>query len=239
MSALEAYNTGLDYSYAPGIFPCMECVLKRPELVRRVLVHSDSLAHEGIIKLQALCEKQHIRVETADKALRRISGKENCFAAAVFEKCESALDAQLPHVVLDRPSDFGNLGTILRTCLGFGIGDIALIRPCADVFDPKVVRASMGALFSLSIGCYASFEAYREAYRAHHVYPFMLDGSEALDRVTIKRPYTLVFGNEGSGLDVSFQSAGQTVRIPHGTGIDSLNLSVAAAIGIYHFTREA
>ena len=133
MPPLAPYNVRLAYSYAPGIFPSMECLKHRPALVRRLLLHSSAAGREGADKLRALA---------------RISGKENCFAAAVFTKFQDALDPSKPHVVLHHPGDSGNLGTILRTALGLGIEDVALIRPCVDLFDPKTVRASMGSLFS-------------------------------------------------------------------------------------------
>ena len=151
MPSLEAYKSELDYSYAPGIFPSMECLTYRPEKVRRLLVHSSAAGREGTDKLCALAERHGIRIEEADRALGRISGKENCYAAAVFTKFSDTLDPEKPHVVLHQPGDSGNVGTILRTALGLGIEDVALVRPCADVFDPKVVRASMGAMFRLRI----------------------------------------------------------------------------------------
>ena len=151
MPSLEAYRSELDYSYAPGIFPSMECLLARPEDVRRLLVHSSAAGREGIGKLTALAQEHRIRIEEADRALGRISGKENCYAAAVFGKFSDALRADRPHVVLHNPSDSGNVGTILRTALGLGMEDVALIRPCADVFDPRTVRASMGSLFRLRV----------------------------------------------------------------------------------------
>ena len=67
----------------------------------------------------------------------------------------------------------------------------------------------------------------------------MLDGSRSLpDVLTDELPkrWTLIFGNEGSGLPAAFAGMGQPVRIPSNDRIDSLNLSVAAAIGIYGFT---
>ena len=123
--------------------------------------------------------------------------------------------------------------------LGFGLRDIAIIRPAADVFDPHVVRASMGALFSLRVAQFDSFEAYRALFPAHKLYPFMLDGSVLLaDAVrNVQTPYALVFGNEGSGLPPAFAAMGQAVRIPHSGDIDSLNLAVAAAIGAYAFVQ--
>ena len=241
MPSLSPYRSDLDYAYAPGMFPAMECLLHRPDLARRVLLHSKSAGTDGAARLTELAAKLHVRVEEADRALARISGKENCFAAAVFEKFDDALAEEKPHVVLHSPSDCGNVGTILRTALGFGVEDVALIRPCVDVFDPRVVRASMGSLFQLRIRTYDTFEAYRQEHPSHRLYPFMLDGSKSLPEVLageIPAKWTLVFGNEGSGLPEDFAHMGQPVRIPSNERIDSLNLSIAAAIGIYGFTRK-
>lgn len=238
MSSLQAYHSSLDYAYAPGMFPAMECLLKRPEAVRRVLISSKAGDTAGVMQLKRLCSELNIRVEEADRALARISQKENCFAAAVFQKTEGELHADAPHVVLVSPGDQGNVGTILRTCLGVGLKNIALIRPCVDVFDPKVIRASMGAMFAMEVKTYDDFDAYFGAFQNRAIYPFMLDGAVYLNDVMIRRPYTLVFGNEGSGLPKAFAQLGQAVRIPHSEEIDSLNLSVAVAIGAYHFTNR-
>ena len=240
MPALEAYKRELDYSYAPGVFPSLEAMQKRPETVRRLLISSKGQDSEGVRKLVILAEERRIRVETADKALSRISGKENCFAAAVFEKRPALLSARDHQIVLHHISDQGNLGTILRTALGFGYHDIAIIRPAADVYDPKVVRASMGALFSLRVREYEDFDAYRRAFPHHAAYPFMLDGAMTLEAASEtacgkETPVTLIFGNEGAGLPPAFQRVGQPVRIPSSDEVDSLNLAVAAAIGMYQF----
>ncbi len=241
MPSLSPYSSALDYAYAPGMFPAMECLLHRPESARRILLHSKSAGTEGANRLIEEANKHHIRVEEADRALARISGKENCFAAAVFTKFDDTLCAEKPHVVLHNPSDCGNVGTILRTALGFGLEDVALIRPCVDVFDPRVVRASMGSMFQLRIHTYADFDAYRANYPEHALYPFMLDGSRSLPDVLaeeVPAKWALVFGNEGSGLPAEFSRLGQPVRIPSNERIDSLNLSIAAAIGIYGFTQR-
>lgn len=239
MPSLEAYDRALDYSYAPGIFPSSEAVDKAPELVRRLLIGSKAEKSEGVLRLTTKCEALHIRVEIADKALAKLSGKDNCFAAAVFEKRQSPLHADAPHVVLHHPSDGGNMGTILRTALGMGYADIAIIRPAVDVFAPHVVRASMGALFSMRVTEFEDFDAYRAAFGGRTLYPFMLDGSTDMETAVLnaKAPLSLIFGNEGSGLPHEFAGMGTPVRISHGDQIDSLNLSVAAAIGMYEFGK--
>ena len=195
--------------------------------------------HPIAAKLTALAAEHHIRIEEADRALGRISSKENCYAAAVFGKFSDTLRDDRPHVVLHRPGDGGNVGTILRTALGFGMEDAALIRPCVDVFDPHTVRASMGSIFRLRVHVYDTFDEYRAEFPERVLYPFMLDASVPLGEITdIPEVYSLVFGNEGSGLPPEFASMGRPVRIESNDRVDSLNLSIAAAIGIYTFTRR-
>ena len=241
MPPLSAYRADLDYAYAPGIFPSMECLLHRPRSVRRVLIQSGSQDREGIARLTELAASLHVRVEEADRALARVSGKENCYAAAVFGKWQDELRPDAPHVVLHHPSDSGNVGTILRTALGFGVEDVALIRPCVDLFDPRTVRASMGSLFRLRVRVYDRFEDYEAEQPGRALYPFMLDSSRSIGEVLagpVPERWTLVFGNEGSGLPHEFAGKGQPVRIPSNDKVDSLNLSIAAAIGIWSFTQR-
>ena len=239
MPSLESYSRSLDYSYALGLFPASELMRKRPELAKRLLVSSKAENSEGLQALRQLCAKHHVREENADRVLSRISGKDNCFAALVFDKFQGELTAG-NHLVLHHPSDKGNLGTMLRTALGFGYTDIAIIRPAADAFDPHVVRASMGAIFGLNVRYYDDFEEYRREFPEHALYPFMLDASVPLaEGVRNKKaPFALVMGNEGSGLPAEFAQLGQAVRIPHSGEIDSLNLSIAAAIGMYAFAQD-
>ncbi|MBQ3705220.1 MAG: TrmH family RNA methyltransferase [Clostridia bacterium] len=238
MPSLSGYKSELDYSYAPGIFPSMECLLARPELTRRLLLHSSAAGREGTEKLISLARERGIRTEEADRVLARISGKENCYAAAVFEKFRDRLDPEKPQVVLHQPGDSGNVGTILRTALGLGVEDIALIRPCADLFDPRTVRASMGSLFRLRVKVYDSFEEYEAEMGERQLYPFMLDASVPLAEAMKEPPprrRTLIFGNEGRGLPPEFAKKGQPVRIPSNDKVDSLNLAIAAGIGLYAF----
>ena len=239
MPSLESYSRSLDYSYALGLFPAAELMRKRPELAKRLLVSSKAENSEGLQALRELCQKHHVREENADRVLSRISGKENCFAAIVFDKFQGEMTGG-NHLVLHHPSDKGNLGTMLRTALGFGYTDIAIIRPAADAFDPHVVRASMGAIFGLNVRYYDDFVAYRAEFPEHQLYPFMLDASVPLaDGVRNKKePFALIMGNEGSGLPPEFARMGQAVRIPHSGEIDSLNLSIAAAIGMYAFSQR-
>lgn len=239
MPKLEPYSRRLDYSYALGVFPCLNLLEARPECVRRLLLHPVGLRNEGVSLLREKCQALGVREEFADRVIRRESQKDNCFAALVFEKYEAALDPDRPHVVLCQISDGGNLGTALRACLGFGLRDVAIVRPCVDAFDPHVLRASMGAFYKMRVRTYDRFSDYRRDYPERPLYPFMLDGAKPLCEVAGTQPpvYSLVFGNEQAGLPHEFAEMGQSVLIPQSKDIDSLNLSVAVSIGAYAFTQ--
>ena len=240
MAKLEAYDKSLDYSYAPGIFPATECLRNAPERCLRLLLSSTSERSEGAQKLRAQAEAIGVRTEIADRALERISKKENCFAAMVYKKQEGVFDDGAPHIVLVNPSDSGNLGTILRTALGFGLTNIAIIRPAVDSDDPRVTRASMGAAFSLHIRHFDSFEEYHAQFPERQLFPFMLTGAVPLDEAVgrVRGEYALVFGNKATGLPDEFAGWGTSTLIPHSSRIDSLNLAIAAGIGMYAFTHR-
>lgn len=238
MPSLKTYASDLPYSYAAGVYPSLTLLEKAPERAVRLLL-SDRATGEGVEKLRKLCAAHGVREEIAPKALARILGKENVYAAVAFLKRTAPLDKARPHIVLHHPMDEGNLGAIQRTMLGFGLYDLAVIRPAADPFDPKVARAAMGALFSLNIRQYDDFTDYRAEFPAHALYPFMLNGALKLEQAAAeaKKPYALIFGNEGAGLPPEFQGFGQAVKIPQSSEIDSFNLAVSVAIAVYAFTR--
>jgi TrmH family RNA methyltransferase len=235
--ALKRYQKDFAYSYAFGVFSTLELLQQRPACALKVLLDSRGEANAGVDRLRALCAQHGVPVEVDDRAIERLAPRESHYAVGVFAKYAAPLDDAADHVVLVNPSDMGNLGTIARTLLGFGLPQLALIRPAADLFDPKTVRASMGALFRLSFAYYERFDDYRRAFPAHHVYPFMTGAAAPLAEVRCARPCALVFGNESRGLDPAYAAHGTPVRIPITDAIDSLGLPSAVAIAAYAITR--
>lgn len=237
MEPIKPYKKGDRYSYTLGAFPTIELIKSRPELVREVLVHSTFTDTDH---LQDLCMKNNIPLTTGDKTISRLSDKENCFVVGVFERYEEELDPSKPHIVLVNPSNMGNLGTILRTAVAMGIYDIGIITPAVDEFHPKSVRASMGALFRLRHECFSSFTDYQKKYGNHEVFCFMLTGRKQLTIREVPKPklFSLVFGNEATGLPKEFENYGESILIPQSPDVDSLNLTIAVGIGSYVFMQE-
>lgn len=234
--SLKPYKKAFDYSYTLGAFPTIELIKSGICRVREVYVHSSFTDREA---LEQLCKEQHIPLRTNDKVIARLSDKENVFVIGIFEKYSQVLDPEKSQIVLVHPSNMGNMGTILRTAVGFGIHDVAFISPAVDVFHPKVVRSSMGALFRLRHQYFESFEDYRSRNPNQEVFTFMLNGENQLTVENCPKPalFSLVFGNEATGLDDSYLSAGTSIIIPQSPEVDSLNLTIAVGVGTFLFTR--
>lgn len=235
---VQSYKRDEARSYTLGVTVTIELLLRRPKQVRAVLLHSALANGEGRRRIEELCSTHNIPLEINDKAFRILSQKENCFAIGVFEKYRDLPHEGQRQVLLVNPSNAGNMGTIMRTMAGFGLRDLSVVLPAADPFDPKVVRASMGALFSLRVGIYPDFESWQQQFPNLPCFPFMLTASIPLANVTFPNPCALVFGNEASGLPDAFAAVGQPVIIPHGDAIDSLNLPTAAGIALYKLTES-
>ena len=236
---LKKYAKKMEHSYTFGAFPTIELLKNQPQHVLKVLLHPDMNSEAQLTIISGLCEKHGIPLEWSAKTVEKLRDKENIFAIGVFAKYSNTLDCEKNHVVLVNPSDMGNMGTIIRTSIGFGIENLAIIEPGVDVFNPKVVRASMGSLFQLNFCYFESFEEYKEKAGKRRMYPFMLKGAVPLQELKRDKGeiYSLIFGNEATGLPDSFAQEGQSVVIRHTDHIDSLNLALATGIGIYEFTR--
>lgn len=231
---LKRYRKDFEYSYSNGVYTTIELLKSRPEKALKILLSSKGDENKGIIKIRELCKRHDIPYEVNDKVINRVSTKDNHLAVGVFKKHETLLDAENNHVVLVNPRDMGNLGTIARTMLGFGVSDLALIRPAVDIFDPRAIRASMGSLFCISVEYFDCLESYTERFD-HNLYLFMTGGIQQIDSLEVNPPFSLVFGNESSGLPEELEKFGTMVTIPHSEAIDSLNISVAVGIALYEF----
>lgn len=231
----KKYKKDDDCSYALGPFPVFELLKYSPQNTVEVFVDENFNERE---KLETLCKEKGVLCSFNKKVLERISDKEVCYAAGVFKKFSAVLQPEAPHVVLNNPSDMGNLGTILRTLLGFGIKNLAIISPAADIFNPKTIRASMGALFRMNFCHFNSFDEYIYEYGGRDIFPFMLDGKRTLSIAECPRSkkYSLVFGNEAKGLPPEFSQYGTSIFIPQSREVDSLNLAVSVAVGSFVFT---
>lgn len=142
-------------------------------------------------------------------------------------------------VALVAPQDPGNVGTILRTMDAVGADALFLLDGGVELYHPSVVRSSMGTLFWKSV-VQTSFEAFVRWGRDGN---YQLIGTSAHGDVEYhtlvpRAPWILVLGNEQKGLSrEQMDACDVTVSMPMKGRVSSLNLSVAAGVLLYQFTR--
>ena len=232
---LKRYKKDFEYSYTFGVFPTLELLAHRPQDCLGVVAHPKGEQNNGVAKIQVACQNNGITFEFQENAFNRLGARENDYAIGVFQKIEPGLNPAANHVVLVNPGSLGNLGTILRTMLGFGFQDLAIIEPAADIFNPETVRASMGALFQLNFATFADFAAYQEKY-PRNWYPLMTDGEVPLPQASFTAPFGVIFGPESAGLPEAFHKLGSSISIPQSKAIDSLNLAVSVGVTLYQIS---
>ena len=233
----KKYNKEDKLSYSFGAFPTYELLKNKFSSVKEIIIHEKLQISKEIEYIINTAKKHNIPISTNGKLIEKLSGKGNIYIVGVFEKFISHVDNTQNQVLLVNPSDMGNLGTILRVMLGFGYENLSIIKPCIDIYDPKVIRSSMGAIFSMNITLFNSFEEFQNSNQ-NKMYPFMLQAKETLQNLTQKEfPHTLIFGNEASGLNESFVNIGTPLLIKHSDKIDSLNLSMSVGIALYEFSK--
>jgi TrmH family RNA methyltransferase len=234
---IRKYKKNLDYSYSLGVSPTIELLNYRRQHVLKILIISKGNRNRGVLEIIEMCRSGNIRVQVDDRLINRLSPKDNYYSIGIFKKFQTRLSNSRNHVVLVSPSNMGNLGTIMRTMAGFSIDCLGLIRPAADIFDPKTIRSSMGSLFQISFQYFDNISEYISSFN-NDLYTFMTNGRKTLDEVSFREPLSVVFGNESSGLPDEYLRLGTSVNIPHSKSIDSLNLSVSVGISLYEISKN-
>lgn len=144
-------------------------------------------------------------------------------------------------LVLDGVQDPGNLGTIIRIADWFGIQNIFCSRDTADVWNPKVVQATMGSIARVNV-CYGSLEQLIDALPdGFPVYGTLLDGDD-MTKMKLDNRGLIVMGNEGNGISDSIAArVTHRIRIPNypegQETAESLNVAIATAITVFALRR--
>jgi len=150
---------------------------------------------------------------------------------------QAALDFKDWVVVLDGLQDPGNLGTIIRLCDWFGIKQILCSPDTVDVYNPKVVQASMGSLTRVSV-YYEPIIPLINRFNIP-VYGTFMEGTP-IQKIVFKTPGIIVFGNEGNGISTELSNhITEKISISShpASKAESLNVANAAAIVFYEMSR--
>lgn len=143
-------------------------------------------------------------------------------------------------VVLENVEKPGNLGAILRSCDGAGVDAVMVADPKADIWNPNVIRASTGVVFSMAV-MQGTLLQVRDFLKAHQIKIVAAtpSGKHTYFSSDLKGPVAIVLGAEDKGLsDFWIDSADFEVSIPMRGKADSLNVSISAAVLVYEALRQ-
>lgn len=145
------------------------------------------------------------------------------------------------YLVLNEIQDPGNLGTMLRTAEGAGVSGIIMDQGCVDLFNPKVIRSTMGAIFRVPFLVTQDLPALLDEMRGRGITTVAahLQGKQNYTKESYLGPTAILIGNEGNGLrDEISEKADVKVLIPMEGKLESLNAAVSAALLMYEVHRQ-
>ncbi len=154
---------------------------------------------------------------------------------------DSVLSADGRTLMMESVRDPGNLGTMLRSAAAFGFSSVIMTSDCADIYNPKTVRAAMGAIFKLNIIRVEEAPSAIAAIRGggRRVLAAALDEKAIrLGEFKLDKNDVFLIGNEGHGLSKeAIKAADKTVYIPMAEGTESLNAAIAAAVCMWEMSK--
>lgn len=158
----------------------------------------------------------------------------------ILQNCAARKCAPL-FIVLENLQDPGNLGTILRTGEGAGITGVIMSTSTVDIFNPKVIRSTMGSVYRVP---FTYEENLLDTLKTLHgagvkTYAAHLKGDLYYDRFSFREPTAFLIGNEGNGLSRELSEAATSyLKIPMEGQLESLNAAVASALLMYEAHRQ-
>lgn len=234
-------ETGLFAVEGPRMFEELE-----KERIMRVYVTERFLKDPAHCRMMEGVDRGKVEMVT-EEALKAMSDTRTpqgvvAVARQFHYSMEDLKGSQSPLLmILETIQDPGNLGTILRAGEGAGVTGIIMNRETADIYNPKVIRSTMGSLFRVP---FVYVEDLREALRGMkkdgvRLYAAHLDGRNPYDREDYRKACGFLVGNEAKGLEEETASmADAWVRIPMKGRVESLNAAVASAVLMFEAARQ-
>lgn len=196
----------------------------------KVFVNKNNLVEYGFVK--------DLIIETTDSVLKKLSTTESAPEAVAIgfqiNYDKTFLKNAQKVILLEGIKDLGNLGTIIRSSVAFGIDAIVLYGDSVDIYNPKCVRASVGNLWKLPIIHLSRFEELKDSFGEYERLATLPKANNLLKDYNVNLPCLLMFGSEANGLsDELIKFATDSVKIEMAETVESLNLATSVSVIAY------
>ena len=164
----EKYKKDLPYSYAFGAFGTIELLKKKNSYCKAVLIDPSFTKNDAFVLIQTLCKENNIEIIINHNEIAKIRDKDNIYVIGVFKKYNMKINNNR-HIIIKDINDYGLIGTIIRSMNGFNYHDLVLINCDIDIYNEHLIRASMGAFFSINIAIFKNIEDYFSTYKNNKI----------------------------------------------------------------------
>lgn len=165
-----------------------------------------------------------------------------CVVSQMEYQLKEVLSGDHPHIiVLDNLQDPGNMGTIVRTAEGAGVTGIVMSQDCVDIYNPKVIRSTMGSIYRMPFVYVEDIVGAVQVMKEQNIRTFAahLEGKNSYDEADYTHSCAFLIGNEGNGLrDEVAAQADEFIRIPMQGQVESLNAAIAASVLMFETARQ-
>ncbi len=216
-----------------------------PDIIERNIVVSsdDSLDPSGLI---SSVSREVLAIETTATVFRKLVYRENSDGLFViaFQKKHKLNSISLSSnpllLVVESVEKPGNLGAILRTADAAGVDALLACNGITDIYNPNVVRSSLGTLFTMQIAACTTDEAVRWLKEKRiSIFTTSLNASLSYHLVNYTLPAAIVAGSEATGISPVWEENSEAnIIIPMFGKVDSMNVSVATSIVLYEALRQ-
>ena len=206
----------------------------------------ESHQEDAAIKDISTSLKNAMVISLSDEVYRKVAYREGTEGVIAFAKAKQtvATDLDLPQnpliLIAEAPEKPGNIGALLRTADAAGVDAFILANPKTDLYNPNIIRSSVGCVFTNQIATGTTKEIIAFLQEKNiNIYSAILQEAIAYDTQDYTGATAIVVGTEATGLSEPWRVASsQNIIIPMQGAIDSINVSVAAGILIFEARRQ-
>ncbi|MCL2127121.1 MAG: RNA methyltransferase [Treponema sp.] len=245
----RAKRSKLHEIFIEGIECIKQAVKSNIEITRIIVKNTGGLSNWG---KNIVNEYNHVKIiEMPEKLYAKLADKndpsEMLVTAKIKQKTLDEIPGENPFIVIfDRPGDCGNLGSSIRSANAFNADGIFIVGHGVDLYESKVIRASMGSIFFTRIFQMESMAKLLEYVnmqkRRNNIEIIGTDskGTLSLTDCKIEKPVLLIIGNEAKGMSKNLaEICDKIVKIPLKGNVNSLNVSCAASIIMWEIFKNA
>jgi len=234
--------------FIEGIECIKQAINSNIEITRIIVKDIRSLSNWGkdVIKKYENVKIIEMSNELYNNLSDKTDSSEMLITAKIKRNTINDIASENPFILLfDRPSDYGNLGSIIRSANAFNVDGIIIIGHGIDIYESKVIRASLGSIFFTKIVTIESMDKLLEYVNMQKKKNNMeivgtdSTGTVSLNECKLIRPIMLIIGNEAKGMSISLREiCDKIIKIPMNGNVNSLNVSCAASIAMWEVYKN-